>query len=72
MPSEVTSPVKQGRLRRSMTLEELAEKCAANGVPVGRAALSRIERGIHVPRPRLRGVLAELLEIDVDDFGSTA
>lgn len=55
-----------------MTLEELAEKCAANGVPVGRAALSRIERGIHIPRPKLRGVLAELLDLDVDDFGSTA
>ncbi len=55
-----------------MTLEELAEKCAADGAPVGRAALSRIERGIHVPRPKLRGVLAQLLEIDVNDFGRTA
>ncbi|WP_086746178.1 helix-turn-helix transcriptional regulator [Streptomyces scabiei] len=72
MPSEVTSPVKQARLRRGMTLEELAEMCTADGAPVGRAALSRIERGIHVPRPKLRGVLAELLEIDVNDFGSTA
>lgn len=55
-----------------MTLEELAEKCAANGAPVGRSALSRIERGMHVPRPRLRGVLAELLDLDVNDFGGAA
>lgn len=64
MPSEVTSPVKQGRLRRGMTLEDLAEKCAAVGAPVGRSTLSRIERGIQVPRPRLRSVLASLLDVD--------
>lgn len=73
MPSEVTSPVKQGRLRRGMTLEDLAEKCAADGAPVGRSTLSRIERGIQVPRPRLRSVLASLLDIDlIDDFGQSA
>lgn len=72
MSSEVTSPVKQGRLRCGITLEELAEKCAADGVPVGRSALSRIERGIQVPRPRLRRVLARLLDVNLDDFGSAA
>ncbi|MFM9563286.1 MULTISPECIES: helix-turn-helix domain-containing protein [Streptomyces] len=64
MPSEVTSPVKQGRLRAGLTLEDLAEKCAAVGAPVGRSNLSRIERGIQIPRPRLRSVLASLLDVD--------
>lgn len=68
MPSEVTSPVKQGRLRCGMTLRELAEKCATDGVPVGQSTLSRIERGKQVPRPKLRSVLARLLELDVNDF----
>jgi hypothetical protein len=30
--------------------------------------ISRIERGIFLPRPRLRAVLAELLELDIDAF----
>jgi transcriptional regulator with XRE-family HTH domain len=72
MSSYVTTPVKQGRLRQGMTLEELAEKCAADGAPVGRSALSRIERGLHTPRPKLRSVLAGLLDIDVEDIGSAA
>ncbi|WP_225080490.1 MULTISPECIES: helix-turn-helix transcriptional regulator [unclassified Streptomyces] len=62
------SPVKQGRLRRGMTLRELAEKCAADGAPVSQPTLSRIERGRQVPRPKLRFVLAELLGLDIDDF----
>jgi transcriptional regulator with XRE-family HTH domain len=51
-----------------MTLQDLAEQCAADGAPVGQSTLSRIERGIQVPRPKLRSVLAQLLSLDVDDF----
>lgn len=51
-----------------MTLQELAEKCAATGAPVGQSTLSRIERGMQVPRPRLRLVLAQLLDLDVEAF----
>ncbi|MER8220308.1 helix-turn-helix transcriptional regulator [Streptomyces sp. NPDC094143] len=68
MPNQVRSPVKQGRLRRGMTLRDLAEKCAADGVPVGPSTLSRIERGKQVPRPRLMSVLAALLDLDVEDL----
>ncbi|MFD5468850.1 helix-turn-helix transcriptional regulator [Streptomyces sp. NPDC127105] len=68
MPSEVRSPVKQWRLRRGMTLQDLAEKCAADGAPVSESALSRIERGKQVPRPKLRFVLAELVGLDIDAF----
>ncbi|WP_432158887.1 helix-turn-helix domain-containing protein [Streptomyces sp. bgisy153] len=72
MPSEAISPVKQGRLRCGMTLRDLAEKCAADGAPVGESTLSRIERGLQVPRPKLRSVLAQVLQLDVSDFGSAA
>ncbi|WP_406262508.1 multiprotein-bridging factor 1 family protein [Streptomyces chartreusis] len=70
MPREVTSSVKQGRLRRGMTLKDLAEKCRADGARTSESTLSRIERGAQVPRPKLRSVLAHLLEIDIDDFES--
>ncbi|WP_171111286.1 MULTISPECIES: helix-turn-helix transcriptional regulator [unclassified Streptomyces] len=72
MPSETTSRVKQQRLRRGMTQQDLAEKCAQAGVPVDESQISRIERGIYTPRPKLRALLAELLELDVDDFGRAA
>lgn len=51
-----------------MTLQDLAEKCAADGAPISQSTLSRIERGKQVPRPKLRLVLATLLDLDVDDF----
>jgi transcriptional regulator with XRE-family HTH domain len=53
-----------------MTLRDLAEKCAADGVPVGQSTLSRIERGKQVPRPRLRSVLATLLDLDIEEVGA--
>ncbi|MFZ4143353.1 helix-turn-helix transcriptional regulator [Streptomyces griseoincarnatus] len=68
MPTAVTSPVKRARLSRGMTQQDLAEKCAEAGVPVDESHLSRIERGIFTPRPRLRAVLAHLLELDIDEF----
>lgn len=51
-----------------MTLKDLAEKCTADGARTTESTLSRIERGTQVPRPKLRSVLASLLELDVDDF----
>ncbi|MEU9349065.1 helix-turn-helix transcriptional regulator [Streptomyces sp. NPDC048278] len=72
MPSETTNRVKHQRLRRGMTQQNLADKCAEAGVPVDESQISRIERGIYTPRPRLRALLAELLELDVDDIGTAA
>lgn len=51
-----------------MTQQDLAEKCAEAGVSVDESHISRIERGIYTPRPRLRAVLADLLGLDIDDF----
>lgn len=73
MSSRTTSRVKQQRLRQGMTQQDLADKCAEAGVRVDESHISRIERGIYTPRPKLRALLAELLELDVnDDFGSAA
>ncbi|WP_409097290.1 helix-turn-helix transcriptional regulator [Streptomyces scabiei] len=69
MLSGTTSRVKQQRLMRGMTQQDLADKCAEAGVHVDESHISRIERGIYTPRPKLRALLAELLELDVSDFG---
>jgi ribosome-binding protein aMBF1 (putative translation factor) len=37
---------------------------------VDESHLSRIERGIYTPRPRLRSVLAALLDLDVEEVGA--
>ncbi|MEU3254235.1 helix-turn-helix transcriptional regulator [Streptomyces sp. NPDC006997] len=60
--------MKQQRLRRGMTQQDLAERCAEAGVPVDESQVSRIERGVYTPRPRLRAVMAQILDLDVDEF----
>lgn len=60
--------MKQQRLRRGMTQQELAQKCAEAGAPVDDSQISRIERGVYIPRPKLRSVLAHLLELDIAEF----
>ncbi len=56
-----------------MTLEDVVAKCAEAGVKVHNSQLSRIERGMAQPRPRLRADLARVLGIadvlDVDAEG---
>lgn len=49
-----------------MTMLDVAERCTAAGEPVSEGQVSRIERGEHYPRPRLRAVLSELLDLDED------
>lgn len=62
-----TVNVRDQRLRKGWTLDDLGVKCAKAGAPTSRSNLLRIERG-QVPRPKLRAVLAALLEMDVTDF----
>jgi len=70
--SEAATTVREQRLRRGWTLEDLAQHCAAEGVPAAISTLGRIERGA-VPRPQLRATLAQLLDLDVlTDFGRKA
>jgi transcriptional regulator with XRE-family HTH domain len=64
---EAVTTVRERRLRQGWTLEDLAQRCAAEGVPTALSTLGRIERG-SVPRPQLRATLAKLLDLDVTDF----
>jgi transcriptional regulator with XRE-family HTH domain len=57
------------RLSRGWTLRELAVRCEAEGIPrPSDSNLSVIERGESVPRPALRAVLCELLDLPIDYF----
>lgn len=66
MPA-TTDPYTQ-RLRLGLTLRDLADRCAEEGVPVHFSHLARIEHGEVVPRPQLRAALARLLDLDVTNF----
>lgn len=63
-----TPSIREQRLRRGWTQEDLAQHCADAGVHVTHTTISKIERGAQVPRPKLRAVLADLLDLDVVDL----
>lgn len=66
---QTTTRAKRQRLEKGWTLRELGQRCAEAGVPIDYGQLGRIERGEAVPRPELRAVLAQLLDLDViNDF----
>lgn len=56
--------MREARLRRGWSLRYLAERCIAEGVSASYNNLARIERGESVPYPKLRAVIARLLELD--------
>lgn len=72
MAQTTTGKFRDRRLQRGWTLPDLAEQCTAAGVPADDGNLSRIERGVQVPRPQLRAVLAKLLELEIEDFERSA
>ena len=60
--------VVRARLRKGMTLRQLADACEELGSPIDYSFLSRIERGLSQPRPRVLPVLAQALDLTVDDL----
>lgn len=68
MPQDTatTTLLQERRLQRGLTLRALAEECARRGVRVGDSQLSKIERGLSIPRPKLRAVLADTFDLDID------
>lgn len=58
------SPMQAARLRKGWTLRQLAEQCRAAGQSVDYGQLGRIERREASPRPALRAVLAQVLDLD--------
>lgn len=58
------SAMAAARLRKGLTLRQLADACREAGTSVDHGQLGRIERGEASPRPGLRATLAEVLGID--------
>lgn len=56
--------MQEARLRKGYTLRTLADACEEAGQKVDFGQLGRIERWEAVPRPALRAVLAQVLELD--------
>ncbi|MFE5675069.1 helix-turn-helix domain-containing protein [Streptomyces erythrochromogenes] len=73
MPQKAAGEAGRSAVRRSrrdlgLTQEALASRCAEAGVPVAHSHISKIERGLYSPRPPLRRVLAQLLDLDPSVF----
>ncbi|GGM64343.1 hypothetical protein GCM10012275_38650 [Longimycelium tulufanense] len=65
------------REQSGLTLRDLAARCRKAGQPVNPSQLSKIERNICRPRPRLLATLAKALKVPVEaltsgDFPTTA
>ncbi|MBA9003776.1 helix-turn-helix domain-containing protein [Thermomonospora cellulosilytica] len=67
------SPMRRERIRRGLTLAQVAAACTELGVPLSESQASRIERGEHAGRPETRAALAKVLGLDAySDFGVSA
>ncbi|MGH3586235.1 MAG: helix-turn-helix domain-containing protein [Pseudonocardia sp.] len=62
------SPIRQRRLELGLTLRALAVRCREQGTLVSNSQLSKIERGMYVPRPALRATLRNVLGFETDVF----
>lgn len=58
--------MRQARLMRGLSLRALAELCAERGIATNDSNLSKYERGLVMPYPPLRALLADLLDLDID------
>ncbi|WP_425608655.1 helix-turn-helix domain-containing protein [Streptomyces albipurpureus] len=66
-----TTSLRRQRIGLGLTLVDLAELCASHGVAVHPDHLSKIERGVHPPRPHLRAALARVLELRPDQVDAS-
>lgn len=66
MTDSTATPIKDQRLRRGWTQENLAQQCWDEGAPVSADHLSKVERGLCMPEPNLRATLARILGLDID------
>lgn len=60
------------RERQGLTLEDLAARCEKAGLKIDHSTISRWEAGIFGPTARRLKVLADALNVDVDDLCLTA
>lgn len=54
------------RGRKGLTQAELAQRCAALGLPVDRTIISRLERGVFGPTPERLAAIAQALGVEED------
>lgn len=61
--------LQRARLRKGLTLRDVAQQCADHGQDVDFSTLARWEQGGWQPRsPRVLPVLAAVLDLSVDDL----
>lgn len=68
MPQTSTSRCKAQRIRKGLTLRQLADQCSDLGSPVDFGNLGKIERGEVSPHIPLRDVLIKILGLSRRDF----
>lgn len=56
------------RIRKGWTQRDVAQRCAALGRKISDSNLSKYERGECSPSPATLAVLAEALDLEVDDL----
>lgn len=64
--------IKQARLASGLTLDELAEKMAANGHPITKAALSKYELSKSVPKPTILVAIGKILGVRASYFAESS
>lgn len=70
---QVNSKLRNARFRLGLTVTQVAERCTAAGAKVHNGQISRYERGLTTPEPRIRAILADILGVDAaTDFGPGA
>ena len=58
----------QARLRKGWTQRQVSERCKELGREVNNSNLSKYERGEYAPSPPFLAVLAQALDLTVDDL----
>lgn len=63
--------VRETREHSGMTLRGLAARCTEAGQRVSDSQLSKIERGLHRPRPPLLKTIADILGVTVAELAES-
>lgn len=60
--------LRRARLRKGWTTRDISGRCAELGTPVPYGTYAYYERGAALPPPRRLLVIAQALEVEVDDL----
>lgn len=61
---EAASPMKGRRTALGLSLRALSTECGKAGGPISNSQLSKVERGVSVPRPAARQAIKKVLGLD--------